>query len=83
MSRVSISKNDLAIKEIEKAIHNYDMALSDIKKNNNNSKTDNIISMIEKNKNELVESKKKIIYLSSQIRNRLAELEKKDDTEND
>ena len=75
MSKVSISKNYLAEKELDKAIANYNNAKTTISNGNNNSKTNEIINMINQNLNDISESKKEINKINIQINNKLKELE--------
>ncbi len=79
MSKISINKNNLAIEEIDKAIVNYDEAIKAIKKNNNNSKVTEIISLIDVNKKELLELKNSIININTQINNKLNALKKEEE----
>ena len=75
MSKVSIEKNNLAVLEIGKAITNYNNALTSIKRNNNNSKTDEIIRLINQNIENLNETKEKIENINGLINKKLKELE--------
>ena len=79
MSRTSINKNNLAIEEIDKAIANYDSALKRIKEKNDNSKTSDIIDLIDLNQEELLEAKKQINSITTRISNRLRELEREEE----
>ncbi len=78
MSRTSISKNNLAKDEIDKAIASYSSALSSIKVNNNNSKVNEIEKLINQNKIDLIEAKKHINSINTQINNELNELARKE-----
>ena len=81
MSTTSISKGNLAKKEIDKAINHYGSAFNAIRTNNNNSKTNEIQSLINQNKDDLFEARKLIDSINTQINNKLAELRRKEESE--
>ena len=81
MSRVSINKGNLAKNEIDKAINSYNKAIDEISKNNNNSRTDEIISLIKQNREELVELKKNLDNINSRISSKLNSLDKEKEKE--
>ena len=77
MSYVSISHLDTAIEHINSAIDYYNQAIDDIKVDNKNVKSDEILDLIEIEKGNLVSLKHRINSLESNISMALDELERR------
>lgn len=73
MSSGSIGKNNQALEYINGAISSYKQAVNTIEKTNNSSQIKNIISMINRDIDELGKIKVKINNINAQIRSAMSD----------